>query len=492
VFGFKRLPDLVNRGLRVCLLPFTTGVLFVLSMPPWGFWPLAFLAIAGFDQLLKDVRSVKTRFVIGFSFGVGWLFTGTFWMIALTIPGYFIQGLLFSGFYGFSTLLIPRTAHRFVALPAIFTLVEAFRYRWPFGGVPLATIAMSQSSSPLGQTARILGPLFLTFLVVAVGVAFSLAWERKWFPSLTLLMSIIAIWGFSLIAPKGTSFESIDIAIVQGGGEQGTQAIDTDEREVFERHVNASFRIEGVPELVIWPEDVVNVRQLLVDSPEFLELQQLAEDLNSWLVAGIFERTSSTSNANASIVFGPDGNVYDRYDKVRLVPFGEYVPLRSLIEPFAPDYLPARDTQAGSGKPNLQIPIGGTDINAGVSISWEIFFEDRAREATRNGGQILLNPTNGSSYWLRILQTQQVASSQLRAIENGRWVLQAAPTGFSAIINPHGEVLQRTSISETNVLEGSVELREGKTLATRAGPLPVIIAAALLMICANTFARRKH
>ena len=492
MLGIKRPTNAVNRGVGICLLPLLTGVLFVLSMPPWGFWPLAFLAIAGLDQLLKGVRSAKTRFIIGFSFGLGWLFTGTFWMIALTVPGFFIQGLLFSGFYGFSTLLIPRTVHRFIALPAIFTLVEAFRYRWPFGGVPLATIAMSQSSSPLGQTARILGPLFLTFLVVAAGIAFSLAWERKWFPSFMLVVSIIAIWAFSLIAPKGSSLESIDIAIVQGGGEQGTQAINTDEREVFERHLNASSRINGVPELVLWPEDVVNVRQLLIDSPEFLELQQLAQDLDSWLVAGIFERTNNTSNANASIVFGPDGNTYDRYDKVRLVPFGEYVPLRSIIEPFAPDYLPARDTKPGSDKPNLRIPIEGIDLNAGISISWEIFFEDRAREAINNGGQILLNPTNGSSYWLRILQTQQVASSQLRAIENGRWVLQAAPTGFSAIIDSDGEVLQRTSISETKVLESRVELREGKTLATRVGPLPVILAAAVLVVCANVYARRKH
>jgi len=174
-----------------------------------------------------------------------------------------------------------------------------------------------------------------------------------------------------------------------------------------------------------------------------------------------------------------------------LVPFGEYVPLRSLIEPFAPEYLPVRDTQPGSGKPNLQVALNGNDLNAGISISWEIFFEDRAREAIRNGGQILLNPTNGSSYWLRILQSQQVASSQLRAIENGRWVLQAAPTGFSAIINSDGKIIERTSISETRILQGNVELRDGKTLATRAGPLPLIILAGLTVISSNFLARRR-
>ena len=306
-------------------------------------------------------------------------------------------------------------------------------------------------------------------------------------------MSVLLLfWGFSAIAPTGSAISTIDVAIVQGGGEQGTRAINTNEREVFDRHVEATALIKGNPDVVLWPEDVVNVRQLFTDSPELVELSDLAADLDAWLLAGIFERTSESSNANATVAIGPDGEIYDRYDKVRLVPFGEYVPLRSLIEPFAPEYLPVRDTVSGTGSPNLALTLSDNAVNAGISISWEIFFEDRAREAINNGGQILLNPTNGSSYWLRILQTQQVASSQLRAIENGRWVLQAAPTGFSAIIDSDGKVLQRTSISETKVLESRVELREGNTLATRAGPLPVILAAAVLVVYANICARRKH
>ena len=74
----------------------------------------------------------------------------------------------------------------------------------------------------------------------------------------------------------------------------------------------------------------------------------------------------------------------------------------------------------------------------GVAISWEVFFTQRVREGVQEGGEVVLNPTNGSSYWLTQVQSQQVASSQLRAIETGRWVLQAAPTGFSAVVDPDG------------------------------------------------------
>ncbi len=461
------------------------------SMPPWGWWPMAFLSFFFLDQLLSQVLAQRERFWTGFTFGVGWLFPSTFWMVALTVPGYIIQGLLFSTFVGIAALLVPRGTWRWFALPAAFVILEAVRYRWPFGGVPLATLAMSQSRAPLGHTVRILGPLFLSALVVAAGIFLSLAWEKRWKFAAAAGVGILAMWAIGFAVPNGKSIGETSVAIVQGGGEQGTRAIDTDEREVFEKHLNASTNVITPLDLVLWPEDVVNVQQPLSDSPEYSELQVLARQLDSWLIAGIFERVSTTENANASIAFSPEGVEIDRYDKVRLVPFGEFVPLRGFIKHFAPSYLPVRDTKPGNGEPNLMVEIDGETVNLGISISWEIFFEDRARNAISGGGEILLNPTNGSSYWLTILQSQQVASSRLRAMETGRWVLQAAPTGFSAIVNPDGDVVVRSSISETRVLHATVERRRGNTLATKAGPLPMILISGTTLVGANILARRR-
>jgi len=462
------------------------------SMPPWGWWPMAFLSFFFLDQLLSRVLAQRERFWTGFTFGVGWLFPSTFWMVALTVPGYIIQGLLFSTFVGIAALLVPRGTWRWFALPAAFVILEAVRYRWPFGGVPLATLAMSQSRAPLGHTVRILGPLFLSALVVAAGIFLSLAWEKRWKFAAMAGVGILAMWAIGFAVPNGKSIGETSVAIVQGGGEQGTRAIDTDEREVFEKHLNASKNVITPLDLVLWPEDVVNVQQPLSDSPEYSELQVLARQLDSWLIAGIFERVSTTENANASIAFSPEGVEIDRYDKVRLVPFGEFVPLRGFIKHFAPSYLPVRDTKPGNGEPNLMVEIDGETVNLGISISWEIFFEDRARNAISGGGEILLNPTNGSSYWLTILQSQQVASSRLRAMETGRWVLQAAPTGFSAIVNPDGDVVARSSISETRVLHATVERRRGNTLATKAGPLPMILISGTTLVGANILARRRN
>ena len=96
-------------------------------------------------------------------------------------------------------------------------------------------------------------------------------------------------------------------------------------------------------------------------------------------------------------------------------------------------------------------------------------------------GLIVLNPTNGSSYWLTVVQSQQIASSRLRAIETDRWVVQAAPTGFSAVIDPGGNVIERTGISESRVIQATVELRRGDTLAVRLGAWPVALASALTL-----------
>ncbi|MGZ4706978.1 MAG: nitrilase-related carbon-nitrogen hydrolase, partial [Acidimicrobiales bacterium] len=115
---------------------------------------------------------------------------------------------------------------------------------------------------------------------------------------------------------------------------------------------------------------------------------------------------------------------------------------------------------------------------------------DRARNAISNGGEVLLNPTNGSSYWLTIVQSQQVASSQLRAIETGRWTLQTAPTGFSAIVTPDGRVTQRTGVSEAAVLAATVERRQGQTWSTILGPWPALIGSLAAVAAAWVVDRR--
>ncbi|MCY3890682.1 MAG: apolipoprotein N-acyltransferase [bacterium] len=461
------------------------GGLVALSMPPWGWWPLALIGLVAFERLIAD-QPIWARAWRGFGFGAGWLFPATFWMVDFTLPGYLAVCVVFSALYGLVGATSPPGRSRWVALPGLFVLAGAIRWRWPFGGVPLATLPMSQVDTPWATTVRVLGPLLLVGVGAAIAMVLAAALDRRWQAALALAVVVLGFWGWAALAPRGSATGTLDVAIVQGGGPQRTRAANTVPGVVFERHLEASQLVQKPVDLVVWPEDVVDVHGLFVNSEERQRLAELATELDATLVAGVVEDVSATEAANFAAVFSPDGSLINRYDKVRLVPFGEYVPLRSLIEPLAPDYLPAGDMRRGDTPAVVDTPVG----RLGVSISWEIFFEDRARDAIGNGGKVLLNPTNGASYWLTIVQTQQIASSRLRALETGRWVVQSAPTGFSAFVDPDGNVYQRTAVSERKVIQAEVELRTGQTLATRAGPWPMI-AFALAALAAAWMAHSR-
>ena len=470
-------------GWRTAATAVGAGVLLALSVPPWGWWPLAFVAIAVLDRLLAR-QPPAARFWRTWGVAVTWLGISTAWMVDFTPPGYVIESTLFAAYYGVAALACPPDAGRRLALPGALTLAELARWSFPFGGVPLSTFAMSQADSPLAPTVRTLGSLLLVAVVATVGVGLSAALDRAWRPVAGAAAFVaLAVVGAS-VAPRGEGGEALEVAVVQGGGPQRTRAEDTDEREVFERHLEASEQVEGPVDLVLWPENVVNIDAPFDETREFDELSDLARELEAPLIVGVVEGFRDRFY-NFAAVFDARGELVDRFDKVQRVPFGEYVPLRAVLSELAGDALPARDAVAGDEPAVLDTPVG----RLGVVISWEVFFDHRARDAASHGGEVILNPTNGSSYWLTLVQTQQVASSRLRALETGRWVVQAAPTGFSAYITPGGEVHQRTAVSERSVIQDTIELRTGETWATRVGHWPMVVLSLLALALARATSR---
>jgi apolipoprotein N-acyltransferase len=161
------------------------------------------------------------------------------------------------------------------------------------------------------------------------------------------------------------------------------------------------------------------------------------------------------------------------------------VPLRGLLEALgAPvDQVPT-DAVPGLVPAVIEMP-DGTKI--GVVISWEVFFGGRAREGVKLGATFIANPTNGASYSGTVLQTQQIASSRLRAVETGRWVVQAAPTGFSAFVSPSGDVDQRTGVGERAIIIQEIDLRTGRTWYVTLGDGPWILAVLAVFLVSEWF-----
>jgi apolipoprotein N-acyltransferase len=466
------------------------------SLPPVGFWPLAVVGVALLDRAIADAPP-WARFRRGTVAGIALLAPTTWWIQALSVPGYLLASPILAALLGTALAACPPGRGRWLALPGLWVLFEAVRGRWPFGGVPLSVLAQGQVSGPLAGIARVGGSLLLGGATVALGVALAAAVARRPRPASAALLGVAALAVLGGVAPSGRpTGDVLDVAVVQGGGPQGTLADETDPRDVFERHVAATGLIDGPVDLIVWPENVVNVDGSVLEQREGRELAALADEHGAVLVAGVFEAFPG-ENRNAALAFdgageGGEGLAVARFEKIRRVPFGEFVPLRTVLEPIADALpgagLPATDAVIGEPPATLDTSVG----TLGVVISWEVFFADRAGDAIGNGGEVLLNPTNGSSYTGTQVQSQQVASSRLRAIETGRWALQAAPTGFSAIVTPGGDVVERTGVSEQRVLQGTIERRQGITWAVRLGPWAAVGGAAVFVAAGWLVAARPR
>jgi apolipoprotein N-acyltransferase len=469
--------------IRRSFSPLLAGLLVAASMPPWGWWPLGFAGIAMYGTAAVQRRD--KAFLPGFLFAAAWFLPSMAWMWFLTAPGYIAAILIFCVMHGTASYIAAKLStnnqsHR-SALIISHSLAEVVRLSFPFGGVPLATLAIGQVSGPLAGLAPLMG-------VIGISTAtLYLALTHRRFRAICIVGFLVLLG--SVWNTTHSTGRQLNLSIIQGGGEQGTHAVDTNPRDVFDVHMTAMKTLQpnSQRDAVIWPENAISITNhgLFFDSREYAEIAQEAKRLNVPFVVGITEDAGDGQFTNAQVVINIDGSVSGRYDKVRRVPFGEYMPMRSLLKAIgAPTDLVPRDARAGDSRGWLDV----ADTRASVAISWEIFFGGRVNEGVTDGATFIINPTNGSSYTWTILQTQQIAASRLRALEQGRDVVQISPTGFSAFIDSSGVVHDRTSISEQRVVERSIQLRTGRTLYSRMGNAVYIWA---LLIAFAWLVRRR-
>jgi apolipoprotein N-acyltransferase len=461
-------------------VPFAGGVLGALSLPPWGWWPLAVVGLAMFAWSLSW-ESSASRALSGAAFGAGLFSIGLFWVTEFHAVGYVVLTALETSFFVAGAVLTRRIA----SFPATVVLAEAARGAVPFGGLPLGGLALGQADGPFVANARTGGALLVLGVVAALSaaiVAIARSEPRARGVAVPLVAGAVVLTAVGWLAPAGEPSSTIDAVLVQGGGRRGFRAVESDPIDVLDAHLEASADIDpGTDDdpldLVLWPENAIDVVDI-ESSVAGDALAAIADNLDTTVIAGVAQDVGDDGFENVAVVWNADGEIVDRYTKVRRVPFGEYVPMRGFIERLADLSVLPRDAVAGIGSGTVDSPAG----RFAVSISYEVFFADRARSGIREGGEVLLVPTNAASFTTSQVPTQEVAAAQLRAWETGRWVLQAAPTGYSAVIDERGRVLQRSVLGEQELLAATVTKRTGDTLYTRAGDLPVLAVALLLLV----------
>jgi apolipoprotein N-acyltransferase len=465
--------------LRRLPLALAAGLLVALSVPPWGFWPLAFPGIA-LLALAIDGQRARRRAPLGLAFGFGLFGPTLFWISEFHAIGYALLLVLEGSFFAGAVAAVPADRSRLAALPALpaaYVVAEWLRGIVPFGGLPMGGLPLGQVTGPLASSARLGGAYLLTGLAVALGVALAAAWWRQLRVAAALAAVPIVVAALGFVAPDGTPRGRLDVTVVQGGGERGFRAIDSDPGEVLLAHLAVSEDIRPPVDLVLWPENTIDVPSL-DGSVEADSLGAVAIDTGATVVAGVTEDAGIDNFQNVSVVWAPDGRVVDRYVKAHRVPFGEYVPLRDLLERLVDLSVLPRDAVAGEGPGILRTDIG----DFGVAISYEVFFGERGRAAANAGGELLLVPTNAASFTTSQVPTQEIASAQLRAWETGRDVVMSAPTGYGAFIDHRGRVHARTTLGRAQLLRGEPQLRDGRTIYVISGDLPVVAFAVVVLL----------
>jgi apolipoprotein N-acyltransferase len=525
---------LPGRG-RVLLPALASGVGLALSLPPWGFWVLAFPSAGLLWWRLGGLRP-RTRLWAGWLAGLGLYVPGLLWARSFTVPGAIVLMIVEAAFTAAACLVVPAgpVVARVLAFPGALALAEAARTRWPFGGLPIGGVFLGQAGGPFLGVARLGGPLGLTLVVylggaglaalVEAGVvtgrdasrarAFARADTGSGGPDdrdgvlsgavagigprvVAGVVALAVVVGTAVSADHapdgGGSVGAVSTAAVQGGGARGFRKSQIDPAVVLaaqqaETRVLSEEDHGTAPDLVLWPEDVVSLPVLLGDSPEEAALSGLARALHTTLVVGVTETVSSTAFRNEIVAWGPDGTLVARFEKVHRVPFGEYVPDRGFFAHLGNLSAVPLDAIPGHGSGLLDTPAAPL----GAMVSYEVFYADRGRSSVRAGAQLLIVPTNTSSYATAQVPTQEIAASEVQAVQQGRDLLQAAPTGYCAAITHRGTLLQRSVLGAPQVVLATLERRVGWTVYVRYGDTPVLVLAGVALLGGWVVAGRRR
>ncbi len=385
--------------------------------------------------------------------------------------------------------------------PFIWTGCEYLR-SWVGGGFPWVLLGYSQATAlPVAQIASIGGVYLLSFVVALVSAA--AAWialtrrPSRWLVSGAVLGAVIAMaaWGAVRIRDGGLTRggDALRVGLVQGNIAQEDKWNPSLATPILERYLEMSRRAIGEgAQVVMWPES---------STPFFLEenpmmaarIRQLAAQTSTPFVVGSDQLERAARDQiegrdryfNAAFLVGPDGQTRAVYRKMHLVPFGEYVPLRQLLPFVAP--LVEAVAEFSPGLEPVLLPIG--DRSLSVAICYEVVYPWLIRSFVLAGSDLLVTITNDAWYGTTSAAYQHWEQASLRAVEHGRYLVRAANTGISGIVDPYGRVVARTALFETAVVTADVRWIRTRTVYGTIGDL--IAWTSLAVMAAILLGRRR-
>jgi apolipoprotein N-acyltransferase len=301
---------------------------------------------------------------------------------------------------------------------------------------------------------------------------------------------------------SGGAGREVRVAAVQGDVPEAGLDFNAQRRAVLDNHVRSTLALADAvragrapaPDLVVWPENSSDIDPLR-NPDAYHEIGRATDAVGVPVLVGAVLLGPGDLVSNAAIVWGPSGSPSagpgERYIKRHPVPFAEYIPYRSFFRIFSAKVdLVSRDFAAGTRVGVLQL--GPARI--GEVICFEVAYDDIVHDAVVGGADLLVVQTNNATFGYTDESVQQIAMSRLRAVEAGRAVVHISTVGVSGLVEPDGRVVAGSGLFTPAVLESTLPLRTGFTVATRLGVLPEVAlaaAGALLVGLAVVRTRRR-
>jgi apolipoprotein N-acyltransferase len=456
----------------------------------------------------------RRAFLLGLVTG-GAYFTGTvYWTgsvmaqyggfglpLAAAIAGLLIAYLaLFPAAFSWALhVLLRRYGPRALLLaPAVWVASEYGRLVL-FGGFPWVLLGYSQGSVlPIAQLASITGVFGLSALVATVST--SAAWlvvgtgrsRFVWPLAAVLLVAIVAAWGATRLADNSLTVggRALRVGLVQGNVPQDDKWEPALAADIFQRYLRLTRQaIDAGAEFVVWPESATPF-YFGGPGPETATLRDLARDRHVAMLIGsdLWEAGHGSIPPrvyNAAFLLEATGDVGGVYRKVHLVPFGEYVPLKRLLFFAAPLVQAVSDFSPGQTVSTL--PLDGAQVS--TAICYEVVYPALIRDGVVSGSELLTTITNDAWFGRSSAPWQHFAMAALRAVEEGRYLVRAANTGITGVVDPYGRVLMTSPLFVEGAWTADVRLLADRTVYSRIGDL-VAWASLLLTLAALAAGRR--
>jgi apolipoprotein N-acyltransferase len=493
---------LLSSGLQVLVFP--KANLYFLSWIAMA--PLLYALLRGrggegelFDSEGRSLRPLTPwqGFLIAWVSGIAWYVGTCYWiypvmngygklaapLAALITAGYCIIMGMHHGAFGLLVVLMARRStlgnrRPLLLAPVFWTAIEFFRDR--ITGVPWNPLGGSQIDNiPFARIAQSTGVYGLSFAVMLVNCAFVAALLLYGKRRKNLLISAAAAaiaLQIGVFAKPAPFTATQDAVLVQENvplldqPDWTPRYFDQTMADLVQLSVKAEPRHPaGSPGLIIWPESPA---PFFIADPRLQQwLVALAQDTNSYLVVGSLGEAQDASGRrqllNSALVMDPRGNAVGRYDKIHLVPFGEYVPFQNLL--FFANKLTREVGDFARGTERKVFDLNGTRV--GVFICYESVFPNEVREFTANGAQVLINISDDLWYGETSAPGQHLQMSRMRAMENHRWLLLATNNGTTASIDPFGRVMKQTQRNVRTALVAPYAPENESTFYSRNGDI---------------------